>query len=362
MRTFFARAVLGICAATVLPGVPAVHGAEAFVDWINRVNVTVSGDTLSKTSGCNGCDDAGAVSRRAIWRDGYVEFSPGEVNTFWLAGLGHGNGGTAFEDIEFAVRFNGAGTADVMENGVYRGGDTAYRAGDMFRVAVANDRVSYFKNGQLLYESSAAPEYPLVLDASLGSLGTTVRHARIDVTDVGDGEEGFAVSRFDDLDTNRNGRIEWYEWRGSRAVFDAQDLDRNGVLTWGEVTEYGGGPAIDRIVEIDPAERWTDTGLWVSAGDTVTIDARGQVQLSTNPDDVAAPGGSRLDRRAPDAPLRSALAGTLIARIGDSTPMLIGFERSLVAPASGRLYLGINDDHLPDNSGSFTASIAVINR
>jgi hypothetical protein len=226
MRTHLKSSLLGIWAAAVFLWIPAAHGAEAFVDWINRVNVTFTGDTLTKTAGCNGCDDAGAVSRQAIWRDGYVEFSPGDVTTFWLAGLGHGDRGTAFEDIEFAFRFNGAGRADVMENGVYKGGDTAYAAGDVFRVAVTNDRVQYFRNGDVLYESTNRPEYPLVLDTALGSLGTTVRHARIAAIDVDQGEEGFGVNRFDALDRNGSGRIEWYEWPGSWSSFDAQDLDQ----------------------------------------------------------------------------------------------------------------------------------------
>ena len=70
-----------------------------------------------------------------------------------------------------------------MESGVYQGGDTTYAAGDLFRVAVVNGRVQYFKNGQLLHTSDKTPQYPLMLDAALGSLGTTIaerghRHAR----------------------------------------------------------------------------------------------------------------------------------------------------------------------------------------
>lgn len=42
-----------------------------------------------------------------------------------MASLSHGNHGTDWSDIDFAFRFNGLGTADVMENDVYRpGGDT----------------------------------------------------------------------------------------------------------------------------------------------------------------------------------------------------------------------------------------------
>src|SRR5918999_4223328 len=140
MRTHVRFATLGIV-TSILVGI-SVRGAEANVDWTNRINVNVVGDTLQKTSGCNGCDDAGAVSRGQIWRgDGYAEFRPGETNTIWFAGLSHGNDGTAFEDIEFAFRFNGAGRADVMESGIYQGGDTTYVVGDLFRIVVVNGRM-----------------------------------------------------------------------------------------------------------------------------------------------------------------------------------------------------------------------------
>jgi hypothetical protein len=365
MRTSLTTGVrlLGICAATVFLWIPAVHGAEANVDWINQSNVTATTYTLEKTSGCNGCDDAGATSRREIWREGYVEFSPGEVHTFWVAGLGRGDGGTGFEDVEFGVRFNGAGRADVYESGVYRGGDTAYAPGDRFRVAVINGRVMYLKNGLLLYESQQRPEFPLVLDAALGTVGASIRNATIVTENAFDDDEGGGFSRFDALDTNGNGRIEWYEWPGSWSSFDGQDLDRDGVLTWGEVSRAEvTAPTLERTVWIDPAQRWTDTGLWVSSGDVLSFDARGRVQLSTNPGDDAWPAGSVTSRRAAEAPLRDRPAGALIARIGDSSPAFVGSERRLVAPSTGRLSLGVNDDHLADNSGTFEVRVAIVRR
>lgn len=367
MRAHVTRrvATLGIVAAFLLIGVPASHGAEASVDWINRINVTVSGDTLHKTGGCNGCDDAGAVSRQVIWRgDGYVEFRPGEANTFWLAGLSHGDHGTTFEDIDFAFRFNGAGRADVMENGVYQnGGDTTYAAGDMFRVAVVGGRVHYFKNGQLLLVSGKAPEYPLLLDTALGSAGTTVRAARIghvEDAEFFDDEGGPISRRFDALDADNDGQIAWYEWPGSFDSFDAQDLNRDGVLTWGELSEVGGdGSARIRTIDLDPRQRWTDTGLWVSRGDLLTVDASGVVQLSTSINDVAGPAGARSGRRAANAPLSDQRAGAVIAWIGTAVPILIGDQRTVIAPETGRLYLGVNDDHLADNTGQFRVHVVV---
>jgi len=148
--------------------------------WTDLVHATVTGTTLQKTSGCDGCDDAGARSQQEIAvGDGYIELTIGEANTFWFAGLSHGNDNTTYTDIDFSFRFNGAGSADVMENGIYRGGDTPYAAGDVFRVAVVNGHVEYRRNGALLYTSQVAPTYPLLLDTALGSIGATVRDAKL---------------------------------------------------------------------------------------------------------------------------------------------------------------------------------------
>jgi hypothetical protein len=53
-------------------------------------------------------------------------------------------------------------------------------------------------------------------------------------------------------------------------------------------------------------------------------------------------------------------AGGLIARIGDSGPFFLGDGGALgQVPASGRLFLGVNDDHLPDNRGEFRVTITI---
>lgn len=155
------------------------HAEDQAVTWTEIVNASVTGTILQKTGGWDGVSDAGAVSMQEISAgDGYVEFTVGEIGTMWLAGLNRASADTSWQEIDFAFRFNGGGSADVIESGVYRaGGDTDYAPGDRFRVSVVNGRVRYSKNGLFLTESTTPVEYPLALDVSLLSMGATVHDA-----------------------------------------------------------------------------------------------------------------------------------------------------------------------------------------
>jgi hypothetical protein len=42
--------------------------------------------------------------------------------------------------------------------------------------------------------------------------------------------------------------------------------------------------------------------------------------------------------------------------------MFIGANHTFAAPVSGRLYLGVNDDHLADNRGEYSVNVTVAPR
>jgi len=169
---------------------------------------------------------------------------------------------------------------------------------------------------------------------------------------------------FDFLDVNNNGRIEPREWHGSVPAFDRLDVNNDNGLSRAEFTGVGGGararvvPTTGTRVIVDARERWVDTGLSVERGDVMAFDASGQVRLSDDRNDVAGPAGALSGRRAAQAPLPSNLAGALIGRIAN-VEFAAGNQSSIRAPASGRLYLGVNDDHLPDNEGHFEVFVSV---
>ena len=122
------------------------------------------------------------------------------------------------------------------------------------------------------------------------------------------------------------------------------------------------GGAQQRMVRVNSQQRWTDSGIVVRAGDTLTLDATGTIQMSDDAGDTANPAGSTRGRRAPDAPVLNQLAGGLIAQIDNYGPIYLGGRRTFTAPVSGRLYFGVNDDHLADNRGEFNVSVNVAGR
>jgi hypothetical protein len=111
-------------------------------------------------------------------------------------------------------------------------------------------------------------------------------------------------------------------------------------------------------VHVAADQRWVDTGIVVLKDQPVRFETTGEVRLSTDEGDVAVSAGSKRGRRAAGAPLPDALAGALIGRVGNGTPFGIGNQGGpLPMPASGRLYLSVNDDELSDNSGAFTVRV-----
>jgi Ca2+-binding EF-hand superfamily protein len=174
-------------------------------------------------------------------------------------------------------------------------------------------------------------------------------------------------NEFAGLDYDRNGILERGEWHWSNASFSQRDTNRDGRISRAEFEASGGAPGAvgalgtqaAQTVRVNAQQRWTDTGLTVRQGDSITFNSQGQVQMSDNAQDLAGPAGSVSRRMAPDAPISGVFAGALIGQIAGYPPFAIGDQRSITAPVSGRLYLGVNDDHLPDNRGQFTVTVGV---
>lgn len=120
----------------------------------------------------------------------------------------------------------------------------------------------------------------------------------------------------------------------------------------------GSAPSAGGAVVVNGNQQWTSTGIMVRKGERLTFNTSGEVRLSSTGDDVAQPAGATSGRKVAGAPLPNQIAGALIGRIGtNGQPFGIGNLNSVVVPETGMLFLGINDDHVNDNSGEFRVQI-----
>ena len=149
--------------------VPKASPQRVTITWTNLVNVAVNGTVLQKTQGCDGCQDAEAISQEQLSADGYVEFAVGELNTLWMAGLSHGSDDSTYGDIDFGFRFNGGGYADILEGGTYAGGDTTYapapNVNRSFTVRLAVQAITF---GSLAAKRINDPPFTVSATASSG--------------------------------------------------------------------------------------------------------------------------------------------------------------------------------------------------
>jgi hypothetical protein len=124
-------------------------------------------------------------------------------------------------------------------------------------------------------------------------------------------------------------------------------------------TAGGGMAAGQSDVRVDPKADWTNTGFKVTRGTRVRITADGSIKLDPQGRRSANPGGVDIPDRDKLMPNRP--TGALIAVIGDDNDdfIFVGSQVEFVADRTGYLFLSVNEGFLRDNSGAFTAHVAV---
>jgi len=161
------------------PAVGQAGNAPQEITWINQVNCTASGSSLTKTGGRDDTADAAARSQQTITAgDAYLEFSAAQTNKLLYTGLTHAAIGTDFAEIDFAFKLTDYNIAEVRENNVYKG-EAGYNTGDTFRIADEGGIVKYYHNGSLLYVSQKQPSYPLIGDTVFVAMSGRINNAVI---------------------------------------------------------------------------------------------------------------------------------------------------------------------------------------
>lgn len=164
----------------------------------------------------------------------------------------------------------------------------------------------------------------------------------------------------------RNGIIE-FEERRSFGAGRTLRLDRDEVVTIEFETARASGtnnnlsntdsrpPGMrERQVTVSADTAWVDTGIDVRSGQTVYFESTGRARWGRDRQD--GPAGERNSPPNPGRPMPNRNAAALIGKIGSESNDLffIGDETGPVrVRGNGRLFLGINDDVLTDNSGNF---------
>lgn len=112
----------------------------------------------------------------------------------------------------------------------------------------------------------------------------------------------------------------------------------------------------EREIVVSADVPWNDAGIEVRGGQSLYFSAAGRVNWGPGRRDGAA--GERNSPHNPTRPIPSRPGAGLIGRVGEQDPFFIGDDRGPVRMRqSGRLYLGINDDYLADNSGNFRVTV-----
>jgi hypothetical protein len=164
----------------------AAASTPSSIKWTNMVNCTADGNLLQKTGGVDQMDDAHATSAQAVLSgDAYVEFTAEQADKERWCGLNNTNAiHQSCDDINFAIRLTNTGKANVVENGVVKA-KLKYKARNVFRIAAESGVINYYKNGSVIYTSTATPAYPLLVNASLVNTMAAVSQANMNFTVLG---------------------------------------------------------------------------------------------------------------------------------------------------------------------------------
>jgi len=166
----------------------------------------------------------------------------------------------------------------------------------------------------------------------------------------------------------RDDTIEFDERRGfggqRRLRLDRSDVARV-EFDVGWSGENGGGSGRppggmrERTVVVQARQPWTDTGIDVRRGQQIYLDASGEIRWGKG-DRKDGPEGEKNSPFNQARPIPNRPAGAVIGRVGDNdAPFFAGRDRGpYQMRASGRLYLGVNDDFLQDNSGTFRVVVS----
>jgi hypothetical protein len=166
---------------------------------------------------------------------------------------------------------------------------------------------------------------------------------------------------FEERDGSRGRTVRIPKRDIARIEFDASDDrdtrgDRGNRGDRGDRADVKPRGLRERQVQVNAREQWTDTGVDVRAGQQVFFVADGEVRWGPNRRDGAA--GEKNSPVNNGRPLPDRPAAALIGRIGNDVFYIGDDVAAFRLRSGGRLFLGINDDVLTDNSGTLRVVVS----
>ncbi len=128
---------------------------------------------------------------------------------------------------------------------------------------------------------------------------------------------------------------------------------------YAEQAELAGGGDVQGGINVSANQPWMDSGTQMVAGQTYRISAGGIAYFAGDDGSAVGPGGQPHPAGA-NAVAPGLTAYSLVGKIGPAgIPFQVGPRRTIVAPATGELYLSMNDEATAfnDNRGAWVATI-----
>jgi hypothetical protein len=203
---------LGQCQFTVVHSNSNDHCLYAIEDvvWSKTglsAGLTASSNNIDKTSGTSGFN-AGAVSVNTVKNNGWATNTISNITTAsWAFGLSTSDGGATDATIKYCFRTRADGSIDIVELGTIRANFNPGVAGNgkILKIAVENNVVKYYYDGNLQWVSAVAPTLPLIVDISLNSIGSNLRSVQ-----VANGSDGTFTASAPVADLGSGPSYQWY--------------------------------------------------------------------------------------------------------------------------------------------------------
>ena len=146
-----------------------------------RGNLTLIGNTVTKTSGVGGWD-SDAYSRESYTGGAFTTGVAPNSNYYLMFGLNTDPAtDSSYASLDYAVYLLAGGTFDVYESGnsvTGSGGYGSWTGGDVFAVLYDGHNITYTHNGSVFRTFAAGPGITFFFDSSFNSPGATLTNIR----------------------------------------------------------------------------------------------------------------------------------------------------------------------------------------